>query len=105
MAHPHIILQEKHAVTSLSQLRQCLSTSSQPQCNKWVNGGAVPSSEADSRAFSFDIIPSSQNDNLTIVKSPTAEYPTDYSGIFIIVNTKEIPAENSFNIAVGGFKH
>ena len=75
---------------------------SQRYNNVWVNGGAVPSSEADSRAFSFDIIPSSQIDNLTIVKSPTAEYPTDYSGGFIIVNTKEIPAENSFNIAVGG---
>lgn len=75
---------------------------SQHYNNVWVNGGAVPSSEADSRAFSFDIIPSSQIDNLTIVKSPTAEYPADYSGGFIIVNTKEIPAENSFNIAVGG---
>ena len=75
---------------------------SQRYINVWVNGGAVPSSEADSRAFSFDIIPSSQIDNLTIVKSPTAEYPADYSGGFIIVNTKEIPAENSFNIAVGG---
>lgn len=75
---------------------------SQRYNNVWVNGGAVPSSEADSKAFSFDIIPSSQIDNLTIVKSPTAEYPADYSGGFIIVNTKEIPAENSFNIAVGG---
>ncbi len=75
---------------------------SQRYNNVWVNGGAVPSSEADSRAFSFDIIPSSQIDNLTIVKSPTAEYPADYSGGFIIVNTKEIPAENCFNIAVGG---
>lgn len=75
---------------------------SQRYNNVWVNGGAVPSSEADSRAFSFDIIPSSQIDNLTIVKSPTAEYPADYSGGFIIVNTKEIPAENRFNIAVGG---
>jgi len=75
---------------------------SQRYNNVWVNGGAVPSSEADSRAFSFDIIPSSQIDNLTIVKSPTAEYPADYSGGFIIVNTKEIPAGNSFNIAVGG---
>lgn len=75
---------------------------SQRYNNVWVNGGAVPSSEADFRAFSFDIIPSSQIDNLTIVKSPTAEYPADYSGGFIIVNTKEIPAENSFNIAVGG---
>ncbi len=75
---------------------------SQRYNNVWVNGGAVPSSEADSRAFSFDIIPSSQIDNLTIVKSPSPEYPADYSGGFIIVNTKEIPAENSFNISVGG---
>ena len=75
-----LLHQEKHAVTSLSQHYN----------NVWVNGGAVPSSEADSRAFSFDIIPSSQIDNLTIVKSPTAEYPADYSGGFIIVNTKEI---------------
>ena len=59
---------------------------SQRYNNVWVNGGAVPSSEADSRAFSFDIIPSSQIDNLTIVKSPSAEYPADYSGGFIIVN-------------------
>ena len=75
---------------------------SQRYNNVWVNGGAVPSSEADSRAFSFDIIPSSQIDNLTIVKRPTAEYPADYSGGFIIVNTKEIPAENSFSLSVGG---
>ena len=75
---------------------------SQRYNNVWVNGGAVPSSEADSRAFSFDIIPSSQIDNLTIVKSPSAEYPADYSGGFIIVNTKEIPAENSFSLSVGG---
>ena len=67
-----------------------------------MNGGAVPSSEADSRAFSFDIIPSQQIDNLTIVKSPSAEYPADYSGGFIIVNTKEIPDANSLTFSVGG---
>lgn len=65
---------------------------SQRYNNVWINGGAVPSSEADSRAFSFDIIPSSQIDNLTIVKTPSPEYPADYSGGFIIVNTKEIPS-------------
>ena len=75
---------------------------SQRYNNVWVNGGAVPSSEADSRAFSFDIIPSSQIDNLTIVKSPSPEYPADYSGGFIIVNTKEIPSENKFTISLGG---
>ena len=75
---------------------------SQRYNNVWINGGAAPSSEADSRAFSFDIIPSSQIDNLTIVKSPSAEYPADYSGGFIIVSTKDIPAENSQAFSVGG---
>jgi len=75
---------------------------SQRYNNVWVNGGAVPSSEADARSFSFDIIPSSQIDNLTIVKVPTSEYPADYSGGFIIINTKEIPTENSVEVSVGG---
>lgn len=75
---------------------------SQRYNNVWINGGAVPSSEADSRAFSFDIVPSSQIDNLLIVKTPSPEYPADYSGGFIIVNTKEIPSENSFSISLGG---
>ncbi len=75
---------------------------SQRYNNVWINGSAVPSSEADSRAFSFDIIPSNQIDNLTVVKAPSAEYPADYSGGFIMIDTKEIPAENAYSIMVGG---
>lgn len=74
---------------------------SQRYNNVWMNGGAVPSTEADTRAFSFDIIPSQQIDNLTIVKVPNAEYPADYTGGFIQVNTKEIPATNGFSIQIG----
>ena len=70
--------------------------------NVWMNGGAVPSSEADQRAFSFDMIPSNQIDNLTIVKAPTPEYPADYTGGFIMIDTKEIPLENAFHVSVGG---
>ena len=75
---------------------------SQRYNNVWINGGAVPSSEADSRAFSFDLIPSSQIDNLVIVKSPSAEYPADFTGGFIQINTKDIPSQNSFSVSVGG---
>lgn len=75
---------------------------SQRYNNVWINGGAVPSSEADSRAFSFDIIPSSQIDNLVIVKSPSAEYPSDFTGGFIQINTKDIPSQNTFSVSVGG---
>lgn len=74
---------------------------SQRYNNVWINNGAVPSSEADSRAFSFDIIPSSQIDNLQIIKTMSPEYPADYCGGFILINTKEIPIQNSFNISVG----
>lgn len=74
---------------------------SQRYNNVWMNGAAVPSSEPDSRAFSFDIIPSSQIDNLTIVKSPAAEYPADYSGGFIMINTKDLPDRNGWQITVG----
>ncbi|MGN0236227.1 MAG: carboxypeptidase-like regulatory domain-containing protein, partial [Paludibacteraceae bacterium] len=53
----------------------------------WLNGAAVPSSEADSRAFSFDLLPSSQLDNMVIVKSPTPEYPADFSGGMVLITT------------------
>ena len=62
---------------------------------------AVSLKKKDSRAFSFDIVPSGQIDNLTIVKTPTAEYPSDFTGGFIMINTKEIPSENSYNISAG----
>ncbi len=75
---------------------------SQRYNNVWINGGAVPSTEADSRAFSFDMIPSGQIESMTIVKSPSAEYPADYTGGFIMVNTQEIPSSNGFSVSLGG---
>lgn len=74
---------------------------SQRYNNVWINGAAVPSSEADSRAFSFDIIPSSQVDNLQIVKSPAPQYPADFTGGFILIDTKEVPNANSARISLG----
>ena len=74
---------------------------SQRYNNVWLNGGAVPSSEADSRAFSFDILPSSQLDNMVIIKSPAPEYPSDFTGGFILVNTKQMPEDNGLNVSVG----
>ena len=74
---------------------------SQRYNNVWINGAAVPSSEADSRAFSFDIIPSSQVDNLQIIKSPAPQYPADFSGGFIMIDTKDVPNKNGAAISIG----
>lgn len=75
---------------------------SQRYNNVWMNGCAVPSSEADQRAFSFDIIPSSQIDNMKVIKSAAPEYPADFSGGFIMVNTKDVPVKNTWNVSLGG---
>ena len=75
---------------------------SQRYNNVWINSSAVPSSEADSRAFSFDIIPSSQLDNMVIIKSPAPEYPADFTGGFILIQTKDMPSENAFSVSLGG---
>lgn len=74
---------------------------SQRYNNVWINGSAVPSSEADSRAFSFDLIPTNQIDALTIIKTPSAEFPADYTGGFIQIETKEIPSENALQLQLG----
>lgn len=64
---------------------------SQRYNNVWVNNAAVPSSEADSRAFSFDIIPAGQIENIMILKSPVPEVPADFTGGFIKIATKDMP--------------
>lgn len=74
---------------------------SQRYNNVWINNSAVPSSEADARAFSFDIIPSSQLDNLMVVKSASPEYPADFTGGFILIQTKDVPNSNGFGLSIG----
>lgn len=69
--------------------------------NVWINRAGVPSSEADTRAFSFDIIPSSQIDNMVVIKSPAPEYPADFTGGFVQINTKDVPDKNLFSVTLG----
>ena len=71
---------------------------SQRYNNAWINGLAVPSTETDSRAFSFDLIPGSQIDNLLVYKSPSPEIPGDFSGGFVKIVTKSVPDENRTEI-------
>ncbi len=69
--------------------------------NVWLNNSPAPSLEADTRSFSFDLIPSSMIENIFILKSPTAELPADYSGGFIKIATTGIPSANSFSVSYG----
>lgn len=68
-----------------------------------LNGATAPSSEADVRAFSFDVMPSSMIDNILIYKTPAPELPSDFAGATINVVTKNTIDENSvsFSYSVG----
>jgi TonB-dependent receptor len=76
---------------------------SQRYNNAWINELAVPSTETDSRAFPFDLIPSSQIDNLLVYKSPSPERPGDFSGGFVKIASRDVPDENrmEFNYTTG----
>jgi TonB-dependent receptor len=58
-----------------------------------LNNAALPSTEADKKAFSFDILPSSVIDNVTIYKSATPDLPGDFSGGAVKVSTRDYPSK------------
>lgn len=66
-----------------------------------LNGILLTSTEPDRKTFSFDLIPSSMVDNIVINKAFVPEYPGEWAGGLIQVNTKDIPAKNFFNIQIG----
>lgn len=59
----------------------------------------APSMEADVRSFSFDVIPSSQIEQLLIFKSPSPDLPGDFAGGSIKINTKSIPDKSGIEIS------
>lgn len=66
-----------------------------------LNGILLTSTEPDRKTFSFDMIPASMIDNIIINKAFVPEYPGEWAGGLIQVNTKDIPSKNFFNIQLG----
>ena len=66
-----------------------------------LNGGTLPSSEPDRKAFSFDIFPSNMLDNLIITKTATPDLPGEFAGGVIQINTKSVPDKDFQSISIG----
>ena len=66
-----------------------------------LNGMVLPSTEADRKAFSFDMFPSNLLDNITIMKAATPDMQGDFAGGVIDLNTKDIPTENYLSFQLG----
>jgi hypothetical protein len=65
-----------------------------------INDAISPSTEADRRSFSFDLIPTNLLDRMLIYKSGSAEIPGDFAGGVIKIYTRSVPDSNSFNIGI-----
>ncbi len=63
-----------------------------------LNNIIAPGAEADSRAFSFDLLPSSMIDRVIVYKTASPELPGDFAGGALRVYTSSVPQENIFKI-------
>ena len=69
--------------------------------NVELNGAALPSSEPNRRNFSFDVIPSTLVDNVTIAKTFTPDLPGEFTGGLVQVNTLAVPDKDFINLSLG----
>lgn len=66
-----------------------------------LNGILLTSTEPDRKAFAFDMFPAQIVDNIVINKAFVPEFPGEWAGGLIQINTKDVPAKNFFNVQVG----
>ncbi len=66
-----------------------------------LNGVLLSSTEPDRKTFSFDIFPAPMIDNIIINNTALPEYPAEWAGGLVQVNTKDIPGAPFFNIQIG----
>ncbi|WP_164974221.1 TonB-dependent receptor [Filimonas effusa] len=69
--------------------------------NVLLNGAMLPSSEPNRRNFAFDMVPSSILDRVVVNKTATPDLTGEFSGGLVLVETKDIPAENFLQLTVG----
>ena len=62
-----------------------------------INDVITPSTEVDTRSFSFDLVPSNIIDRMIVYKSGSAELPGDFAGGVIKIYTKRRPDNNFIN--------
>ncbi|MBT2556160.1 carboxypeptidase-like regulatory domain-containing protein [Hymenobacter sp. ISL-91] len=68
-----------------------------------LNDALTPSSEVDTRSFSFDILPSSVIDRVLIFKSGAPELPGEFGGGAVKVYTKNSVLENTTSLSVSAW--
>jgi hypothetical protein len=69
--------------------------------NVTINGSLVPSTEANRKNFSFDLLPTDLIENIVVNKTATPDLPADFAGGLVQINTKDVPEKNLLSISAG----
>lgn len=65
-----------------------------------INDVITPSTEVDTRSFSFDLVPSNIIDRMIVYKSGSADLPGDFAGGVIKIYTKRRPDQNFLDVGL-----
>jgi hypothetical protein len=71
----------------------------------YLDGALLPSTEADRKAFAFDVVPANLIDNLQIIKAGSPDLVGDFGGGIIRINTKAVPEKLTQTLTIGGQTH
>jgi outer membrane receptor protein involved in Fe transport len=66
-----------------------------------LDGIVLPSTETQTRNFSFDLIPTNLVENVVVSKTVTPDMNASFGGGLIQINTKDIPTENFISFGAG----
>lgn len=66
-----------------------------------LNGADIPGLDPDRNAIQIDIFPTNLIDNMTILKAGSAEFPADWSGGIVNIETKDFPDRQSLSASIG----
>ncbi|MBI1343211.1 MAG: TonB-dependent receptor [Terrimonas sp.] len=66
-----------------------------------LNGVPLTSTEPDRKTFSFDIFPSTIIDNIIVNKAFVPEFPGEWAGGLVQINTKDVPSKGFLNVQIG----
>tara|TARA_R110001583_G_scaffold174854_3_gene329357 strand:+ start:2295 stop:5123 length:2829 start_codon:yes stop_codon:yes gene_type:complete len=67
-----------------------------------LNGVDIPGLDPDRNTVQLDIFPTNIIDNIQILKSSTANYPSDFTGGMVNIVTKDLPSKKTSSLSFGG---
>ena len=67
-----------------------------------LNGVDIPGLDPDRNTIQLDIFPTNIIDNVLVLKSASANYPADFTGGIVNIETKDYPTKAEYSLSVSG---